>query len=60
MEQLFKKSDECRIQTLKQKWKCEEFEFEVSGDTRDECCKPGEGVLDWSKCANNVAGFTEI
>ncbi len=34
--------------------------IDVSGDTLDVCYQTAEGILEWSKCENNVVGFTEI
>ncbi len=34
--------------------------IDVSGDTLDVCYQTAEGIFEWSKCANDVAGFTEI
>ena len=34
--------------------------IDISGDTLDVCYQTAEGVLQWSKCANSMAGFTEI
>ena len=33
---------------------------DISGDTLDVCYQTEAGVLEWSKCANGIGGFTEI